>query len=135
MSDPKHCLHYFKRSLELNQQHFESAMAIANFLMANEKNDRALKYFKHAIKIKPEDERALLGHATSLYRVSYQKYVDDPGLKSSTVQGIPKEKKKDTAAMKVLIEQGDLAIDSLMKILDKNSENGPAHRLLGEIYL
>ena len=53
--------------------------------MAGDNNERALKYFKHAMKVNSEDERVLLGHAASLYRVAYEKYQNDPGLKSSTV--------------------------------------------------
>jgi len=87
LGQKKASLNYLKKSLSLDQMHFSSAKAIANILMSKGQYERASKYFKHALRMKDNDESALYGFSVCLYKQAQQRYHNDPSRLSQTFMG------------------------------------------------
>lgn len=66
IKDFKKCILNYKKCLTLDNKHFGSCIHLANLLANLGEGQRAAKYFKHALRIDPENVNARFGLAKTL---------------------------------------------------------------------
>jgi len=69
----KKCLQNYKKCLQLDQNHFGACIHLANLLANLAEGQRAVKYFKHALRIDPNSVNANFGMAKALQQYSEDK--------------------------------------------------------------
>ena len=69
----KQCLLNYKKCLQIDQNHFGACIHLANLLANLAEGQRAVKYFKHALKIDPDSVNANFGMAKALQQYSEDK--------------------------------------------------------------
>lgn len=74
----KKCLSNYKMCLQFDQDHFGACIHLANLLANLAEGQRAVKYFKHALKIDPDSINANFGIAKSLQQYSEDKEAPIP---------------------------------------------------------
>ena len=62
----KKCLQNYKKCLQLDQNHFGACIHLANLLANLAEGQRAVKYFRHALRVDPNSVNANFGMAKAL---------------------------------------------------------------------
>lgn len=66
MKDYKKCAAYYKKCLTIDQKNLGACIHLANLLASINEGERALKYYKHAIKQDPESISINYGFAKTI---------------------------------------------------------------------